>query len=450
MSNGHGTRYAKTGDVHIAYQVLGDGPIDVVVVPGWASNVEGWWDLPAAADFYERLGSFCRFIIFDKRGTGMSDRVSIHELPTLEQRMDDVRAVMDAAGFERAVLLGYSEGGPMSLLFAATYPERTTALVLHGSFAKVDWNDCFGRALGKTREEVEALVAERWGDGFPGLDVWAPSFADSEENRQAFARFMRMAASPAAAAALLRMFWSIDVSPILPTIHVPTLILHRAHERAIGVSHSRYMAERIPGAKYVQMPGNDHLLFAGDHEATVGEIEEFLTGARHPREPDRVLASVLFVDIVGSTERAAALGDQGWCNLLDRHQRTVRKELARFRGREVDTAGDGFFATFDGPARAIRCASSIRDAVYGLGIDIRAGVHTGECELMADKVAGIAVHIGARVMAQAGAGEVLVSGTTKDLVVGSGIQFRDRGAHALKGVPGEWRLYAVDEELRGS
>jgi pimeloyl-ACP methyl ester carboxylesterase len=415
-----------------------------VVVPGWASNVEGWWELPLAAAFYQRLASFCRFIIFDKRGTGMSDRVSIHELPTLEQRMDDVRAVMDAAGFERAVLLGYSEGGPMSLLFAATYPQRTTALILHGSFAKIEWNDCFGAALGETPGQVEAMVAAHWAEGFPGLDVWAPSFADSEENRQAFAHFMRMAASPAAGAALLRMFWNMDIRPILPTIHVPTLILHRADERAIGVSHSRYMAEHIPGAKYVEMPGNDHLLFAGDHEAIAGEIEEFLTGARHPDGPDRVLATVLFTDIVGSTERAARLGDRVWRDLLDRHHAMVRRELVRFRGREVDTAGDGFLATFDGPARAIRCASSIRDVVCGLGIDIRAGVHTGECELMSDKVAGIAVHIGARVMAQAGSGEILVSGTTRELVVGSGIQFRERGTHVLKGVPGEWRLFVVE------
>lgn len=373
----------------------------------------------------------------------MSDRVPINELPTLEQRMDDVRAVMDAAGFERAALLGYSEGGPMSILFAATYPERTTALILHGTFAKMEWEDCFGALLAETPEQLEVMIAERWADGFPGLEVWAPSLANSEENRQGFARFMRSAASPAAAVALIRMAWQIDVRPILPTIHLSALILHRTGDRAIGVSHARYLAQHIPGAKYVEMPGIDHLLFHEDWEATLGEIEEFLTGARHTLEPDRVLSTVLFTDIVSATERAARLGDRQWRELLDRHHGLVRKELTRFRGHEVDTAGDGFFATFDGPARAIRCASSIREAVRQLGIDIRAGVHTGECELMGDKVAGIAVHIGARVMAKAGPGDVLVSGTTKDLVAGAGLQFQDRGTHVLKGVPGEWRLFAV-------
>jgi pimeloyl-ACP methyl ester carboxylesterase len=436
------TKYAKSGDVHIAYQIFGDGPVDLVVVPGWLSNVEGWWDMPPAVAFYERLASFCRVAIFDKRGTGLSDRVSINELPTLEQRMDDVRAVMDAVGFERAVLLGYSEGGPMSLLFAATYPARTVALILHGSFAKQEWDDTFAPQFAETPEQLEAMIEERWPE-FPSFPVFAPSFPDSEENRQALARFMRSAASPAAAVALMHMSWQIDVRPILPTIHVPTLILHRAEERLIGVQHARYLAQHIPGAKYVEMPGIDHLLFAGDHEAIAGEIEEFLTGTRQPREPDRVLATVLFTDIVGATERAAQLGDRGWRDLLNRHHALVRRELARFRGHEVDTAGDGFLATFDGPARAIRCASSIREAVHQLGIDVRAGVHTGECELMGDKVAGIAVHIGARVMANAGPGEVLVSGTTKDLVVGAGLQFQDRGVHVLKGVPGEWRLFAA-------
>jgi len=437
------TKYAKSGDVHIAYQVFGDGPVDLVVVPGWASNVEGWWNLPLKAAFYERLASFCRLVIFDKRGTGTSDRVPINELPTLEQRMDDVRAVMSAARLERAVLLGYSEGGPMSLLFAATYPERTIALILHGTFAKMEWDDSFGSSLADTPEQLETMIEERWAEGFPGLEVWAPSLADKEENRQAFARYWHSAASPSAAIGLIRMNWQIDVRPVLPTIRVPTLILHRVDERAIGVGHSRYLAENIPGAKFVEMPGVDHLLFAGDHEAIAGEIEEFLTGSRQTPVPDRVLATVLFTDIVGSTKRATELGDSGWRSLLDRHHDLVRRELSRFRGHEVDTAGDGFFATFDGPARAIRCALSIIQALRQAGIEIRAGVHTGECETMGAKIAGIAVHIGARVMATASAAEVLVTSTTKDLVAGSGIQFSDRGVHALKDLPGEWRLFAA-------
>ncbi len=436
------TKYAKSGDVHIAYQIVGDGPIDLVIVPGWASNVEGWWDLPLCAAFYERLASFCRLIIFDKRGTGMSDQVPIHELPTLEQRMDDVRAVMDAAGFERAVLFGYSEGGPMSLLFAATYPERTSALILHGTFAKLEWDDCFGGSLADNPRELEAMIEERWADGFPGLDVWAPTFADSEQNRQAFAHFMRLAASPAAAVGLIRMNWEIDVRPILPAIHVPTLILHRRGERAIGVKHARYLADHIPDATYVEMPGVDHLLFAGDHEAIAATIEEFLTGSRRAHPRNRILATVLLAEIVDSTKRAAELGDRRWRSLAKRYQALLRKELSRFRGREA--AGDRYLATFDGPIRALRCALSLRDGSRQLGLEIRAGVHTGECELKGDRLDGIAVSVAAQVLARARSGEIWVSGTTKNLIAGSRIEFRDQGLHVLDDLPGQWPLFTVE------
>jgi pimeloyl-ACP methyl ester carboxylesterase len=437
-----GTMYAKSGDVHIAYQMVGDGPVDLVVVAGWTSNVEARWQFPLAAAFYERLASFCRFVIFDKRGTGMSDPVSINELPTLEQRMEDVRAVMDAVGFKRAVLFGFSEGGPMSLLFAATYPERTTALILHGTFAKQEWDDSFAARLAETPEQLETMVEERWADGFPGLEVWAPSFAASAENRAAYARFQRQAASPAAAAALLRMSWQIDVRPILPSIHVPTLILHRRHERAFGVKHARYLADHIPDAKYVEMPGVDHLLFAGDHEAIAAEIEKFLADARYRREPDRVLASILLLDIAESTRTAAELGERRWAELLKRHQALLRKELARYDGREATS--DRCLATFDGPIRALRCALSLREGSRQLGLEVRAGVHTGECELKGDRLDGTAVSIAAQVLARAKSGEIWVSGTTKNLGAGSGIEFRDQGLYVLEDLPGQWPLFTVE------
>ena len=434
------TKYAKSEGVNIAYQVVGDGPVDLVMVPGWTSNVEGWWELPAATAFYEQLAAFCRLIIFDKRGTGMSDPFPIDEPPTLEQRMDDVRAVMDAAAFERAVLFGYSEGGPMSLLFAATYPERTVALILHGTFAKQEWHDTFAARLAETPEQLEALVEERWAEGWPGLDVWAPTFADNEENRQAFARFMRQAASPAAAAAILRMSWGIDVRPILPAIHVPTLILHRREERAIGVRHARYLADHIPQAKYVEMPGVDHLLYAGDHEAIAETVEEFLTGARHACKAG-LLATVLLIDVVDSAGRAGEPGDRVWRNLLERHQALVRREVSRFRGREA--ADDRCVATFDGPIRALRCALRLRDAPRELRFQIRASVHTGECEFQNDRLSGTAVRIAAQILAKAAPDEIWVSGTTKDLVPGSGIEFEERGLHVLGDIPQQWPLFIV-------
>lgn len=435
------TRYTKSGDIHIAYQVTGSGPLDLVWVPGFVSHLEYQWEYPASARSLERLGTFARVIRFDKRGTGLSDRLSA--IPTLEQRMDDVRAVMDAVGSERAALFGVSEGGPMSCLFAATYPERTTALILYGSYARRSWAP--DHTFGRTDEEWASLLSRierEWG-GPMGIDIWAPSAARDDVFKQWWANYLRLAASPGAAVAVMKVTQEIDVRPVLPTIRVPTLILHRVGDRIVRVEQGRFLAEHIPGAKYAELAGDDHLQFVGDADAIVDEIEEFLTGTRQATEPDRVLATVLFTDIVASTERAAAIGDRGWRALLDSYYAAVRRELGRFRGREIDTAGDGMFATFDGPARAIRCASAITGAVRQLGVEVRAGLHTGECEVMGEKVGGIAVHIGARVASQAGPGEVLVSNTVKDLVAGSGIRFEDRGAHTLKGVPGEWRLFAV-------
>ena len=435
------TQYTKSGDLHIAYQVTGSGPLDLVFVPGFVSHLEYQWEHPWSAHFFERLGSFSRLIRFDKRGTGLSDRVG--GIPMLEQRMDDVRAVMDAAGSERAALFGVSEGGPMSLLFAATYPDRTSALVLYGSYARLSWapdHSC-GRTEAEWRTMIEA-IEKRWGEG-AGSDMRSPGAAGDEAYQQWLATYQRLAASPGAAVAVMEMNKEIDVRPILSAVRVPTLVLHRTGDRAIQTEQARYLADHIPGARLVEFPGIDHTPWVGDADAILDEIEEFLTGTRHEAEIDRVLATVLFTDIVGSTERAAALGDRKWRDLLDGYYALARRELARFRGREVDTAGDGFFASFDGPARGIRCAQAISAGVRPLGIEVRAGLHTGECEVIGEKVGGIAVHIGARVAGLARPGEVLVSNTVKDLVAGSGLSFEERGAHTLKGVPGEWRLYAL-------
>ena len=435
------TRYAKSGDVNIAYQVVGDGELDLVYVPGWISNVELMWDEPAHARLLGRLAAFSRLILFDKRGTGLSDPVPLDRLPTLEQRMDDVRAVMDAVGCEHPAIFGSSEGGLMSVLFAATYPERTRALVTHAIYAKRLWSQDYPWAPRPDARAAEIESIERAWGGEMDISTLAPS-ADEAFKRRAVA-YLRRSASPGAAVALLRMNTQIDVRDVLPTIRVPTLVLHRTDDRDVDVEEGRWIAGRIPGAKYVELPGDDHLIWSGDVDGIADEVEEFLTGIRPAREPDRVLATVLFTDVVGSTERAAALGDSRWRRLLDEHHAIVRRELRRFQGREVDTAGDGFLATFDGPARAIRCAAAVRDGVRALGLDVRAGVHTGEVELTNGSVRGIAVHTGARVASAAAGGEVLVSQTVKDLVAGSGIAFEDRGAHELKGVPGEWRLYSV-------
>jgi pimeloyl-ACP methyl ester carboxylesterase len=440
------TRYARSGDVNIAYQVVGDASRDLVLVPGWVTNLEVFWEDPKCARFLERLASFTRLILFDKRGTGLSDRVA--DMPNLETRMDDVRAVMDAVGSERAALFGYSEGGPMCALFAATYPLRTTALIMQGSYARLLWSPDYpwGRRL-QAHEEWMATSLRDWG-GPVGFDLRWPSALNDERARQWWARLLRMGASPGANRALQQMNSEMDVRHVLPAIRVPTLVLHSVGDRALPAGGSRYIAQQVPGAKLVELSGRDHLAWGEDADAIVDEVEEFLTGVRHGPEPDRVLATVLFTDIVGSTEKAAALGDRRWRDLLEGHQELVRRELGRFRGREIDTTGDGFLATFDGPARGVRCARAVSEGVRGLGLEVRAGLHTGEIELRGDKVSGLAVHIGARVAAAAGPREVLVSSTVKDLVAGSGLRFQDRGPHALKGVPGEWHLFALEAEGR--
>jgi pimeloyl-ACP methyl ester carboxylesterase len=444
------TRYARSGDVNIAYQVVGEGPLDLVYVPGWVSHLDLNWEEPTYARFLERLASFSRLILFDKRGTGLSDRVPVGELPTLEQRMDDVRAVMDATGSQQAALFGASEGGPMCALFAATYPERVRSLVMYGSYARglpegdYPWAATRWATTPDDLEAILELLSETWGEPEELLGFWGPSIAEQERYRQWWSRYLRMSASPAAGVALSRMNHQVDIRHVLPTIQAPTLIIHRAQDSLNLAEGSRYMADRIPGARYVELPGEDHLWFFGDQDALLDEVEQFLTGTRRLREPDRVLATVLFTDIVKSTERAAELGDKRWRELLVRHEAVVRAELERFRGREMKMLGDGVLATFDGPARAIRCARVICEEVRALGIEIRAGLHSGECEMLNGDIGGIAVHTGARVSAKAASGEVLVSSTVKDLVAGSGIEFRDRGVHRLKGVPGEWRLFAVE------
>ena len=435
------TRYTKSGDVNIAYQIVGQGPLDLVYVPGWISNVELMWDEPAHAHVLGRLASFSRLILFDKRGTGMSDPVPLDRLPTLEERMDDVRAVMDAAGSKRAAVFGFSEGGVMSALFAATYPERMIALALFATFARRIWSPNYQWAPKPDARAEELSALERNWATRMDLDQLAPS--ESEAFKLRLAAYFRRSASPGAAVALLRMNTEHDIRDVLPSIRVPTLVLHREGDIDVRVEEGRWIAAQIPGAKYVELEGDSHTLWGGDTDAVVDELEEFFTGARPVRELDRVLATVLFTDIAGSTERAAGLGDRRWRELLSHHDDAVRRELARFRGREVDTAGDGFLAIFDGPARAVRCAVAARDAVRPLDLEIRAGVHTGECELDGDKVRGIAVHTGARIAALAGPGEVLASSTVRDLTAGSGIEFEDRGTHELKGVPGEWRVHAV-------
>ena len=437
-------KYAKSGELHIAYRVIGNGSRDLVLVPGWISHLEYLWDIPSDRRNLERLAAFSRLIALDKRGTGLSDRVSSSEMPTLEQRMDDVRAVMDAANSKKAVLLGVSEGGLMCALFAATYPERTSALVMYGSYAR--WVQAPDYPWAPTREEHEKAMEayERgWGTTI-GLRVMAPSLASDESFRTTWAQFLRVAASPGAGIALYRMNIEIDVRHVLPTIRIPTLILHRSADKLVNVGCSRYLAKAITGSKYVELAGEDHLPFVGDADRIVDEIEEFLTGGRHAPDPDHALATVLFTDIVGSTARASELGDARWHELLRGYYAAARCEVARFRGKEVDTAGDGFFASFDGPARAVNCARAIRDAMPALGISIRAGLHTGECETSGPKLTGVAVHIGARVALEAGSGEILVSSTVKDLVAGSGLRFADRGLHGLKGISDKWRLFAVE------
>jgi class 3 adenylate cyclase len=439
------THYAKSDNVNIAYQVSGGGPRDIVLVPGFVSHLDADWDEPRSAHFLERLGALGRLIRFDKRGTGLSDRPG--GMPDLETRMDDVRAVMDAVGSERAVLFGYSEGGPMSILFAATYPARASSLVLYGAYAKRrDPDDDYPWApTWAARRNAAAEVEQTWGTE-SDLGTMAPRADEQLVNW--WRTRARAAASPGAARDLILMNSQIDVRHVLPAIRTPTLVLHRRDDRDSRAAEGRYIADHIADARFVLLEGVDHLPFVNPDQI-VDEIEEFLTGLRPAPHVDRILATVVFTDIVGSTERAVGLGDQLWRELLDGHNRAVRRELERFRGREINTAGDGFLATFDGPARAIRFALAAGDAVRAVGVDIRAGVHTGEIELVDDDIRGIAVHIGARVAALAGPREVLVSSTVKDLVAGAGIEFQDRGTHELKGVPGEWRLFEALGSERG-
>jgi class 3 adenylate cyclase len=442
------TRYALSGDVNIAYQVTGEGPFDLVFVPGYVTHLELQWAIPGFAPFLERLSSFSRLIRFDKRGTGMSDRVS--GAPTLETRMDDVRAVMDAVGSRRAAFYGLSEGAAMSILFAATYPERTAALVVRSAFPRRMWAPDY--TWGQTEEEYQREVERAlriFGPREQAREAVRALGRFSDEEVESFLDMLRYASSPGALDALHRMNKEIDVRHVLPAVRVPTLILQGSEDTIVPLEVARYMASCLPTGRVVEIPGIGHLAFGNPGAALIiAEIERFLTdvceaGSWEEGEPDRLLATVLFTDIVGSTAKAAELGDRAWRELLERHHALIRRELFRFRGSELDVAGDGFFARFDGPARAIRCACAITDTVRELGIDVRAGLHTGECELVDGKVTGIAVHTGARVASLSKPGEVLVSGTVKDLVAGSGIEFDDRGVAELKGIPGEWRLFAV-------
>lgn len=438
------TRYAKSGDVNIAYQVAGNGPLDLIFVPGWVSNVEYSWEEPRLANFLRRLASFSRLILFDKRGTGLSDRVPSSELPTMEQRMDDVRAVQDAVGSARAAVFGVSEGAGLSILFAATYPQRTIALAIYGGFAKRLW--ALDYPWAPTPEKRQAWIESLesgWG-GTADMPTIAPSRVDDPQFAQWFATYLRRSASPSAAVALAQMNTYVDVRGVLSAVHVPTLVIHRTGDLDAKVAEGRYIAQHIPGAKFVELAGEDHVWFSGDTDAIADEIEEFLTGVRRVSARDRVLATVLFTDIVRSTEMATSMGDRRWHELLERHHTLVRREIARFGGHEVKTTGDGFLVTFDGPARAVRCAMALVDGVRQLGMEIRAGVHTGECEIIGDDVGGIAVHIAARVQSKASPSEILVSSTLRDLVAGSGLRFRSLGRQVLKGVEGDWELLSVE------
>ncbi|MGD9736439.1 MAG: adenylate/guanylate cyclase domain-containing protein [Solirubrobacterales bacterium] len=435
------TRYADSSGVSIAYQVHGDGPLDLVFVPGFVSHVELIWEEPTVAAFFRRLSSFARLVVFDKRGQGLSDRLG--RPPTLEESMDDLRAVMDAAGCQRPALFGISEGGPMVSLFAASHPDRVSSLVLYGTYARmVEAPDYpIGLPSGTLSDWGETMRRE-WG-GPVGMDLWAPSLLGERGFEEWWAKLLRHGTSPAGASALMDLYRELDVRVALAAIEAPTLVVHCRGDRMIPFAQGRYLAEHIANSRLVELPGRDHLAFAAP-EPLLDEVEEFLVGSRAAAEAERALATILFTDLVDSTARAAALGDRRWRQLLERHDAAVRRQLALHRGREVKTVGDGFLATFDGPARAIRCAEALRGELDSLGLQVRSGIHTGEVELIGDDVGGIAVNIGARIGAEAVAGEVLVSSTVRELVVGSGLEFSDRGVRSLKGVPGEWRLFAVD------
>jgi class 3 adenylate cyclase len=437
------THYARLGELNLAYQVLGAGPPDILLLDQWFGHVEAQWDVAPVAEFRERLAAFGRLIMFDKRGTGLSDPIPTVSLPTLEEFMADIPAVLDAVGSERAALIANIGGGILAMPFAASSPDRVSSLILV---------DCFARFLeapdfpiGAPLEGVATALQQAEDETGRAimLDVFAPSVAHDERTRRAWARYERNASTPGSTKAIVRLIYESDIRDVLPAIRVPTLVIHRAQATGFDVEHGRYLAAHIPAARYVELPGTDNLIWAGDQDAIIAEIQDFVTGIRPEADRRRVLATVLFTDIVGSTQLAATLGDQRWKGLLADHNRVVRRQLDRFGGHEVRVVGDGFLASFDGPARAVRCALAIRDGVRELDVDIRAGLHTGEIEILPDDIAGLAVHVGARISALAGAGEVLVSSTVKDLVVGSGLVFDDRGSHALKGVPDEWRLFAV-------
>ena len=434
-------RYAKSGDLNIAYVVEGDRPLDLVWIPPWISQVEYLWAEESLTRVMNRLTQFARVITFDRRGSGLSDPFA--GAPTLEEQMDDVLAVMDAAGSERAAIAGTLEGGPMAAMFAATYPDRVSALILYAAFSRATWAP--GYEFAWSAEERAARMdelVEHWGEGWVAAGV-APSRMADPEFMEWAGRLERLAASPSTIKRIFDLIGEFDVRDVLPSIRVPTLVLHRLGDSFIKIEHSRFLAERIPGAKLVELEGGDNMYSLGDSEALLGEMEEFLTGERHRVEPDRMLATVLFTDICNSTEHAARMGDRGWRYMLERHDALFRRSLERHRGREVKHTGDGFLATFDGPARAIRCAADHAESVGSLGLQVRAGLHTGELEVMDGDLGGLAVHIAARVMDRAEGGEVLVSSTVKDLVVGSGIDFQERGPHELRGVPGEWQLFSV-------
>ncbi|MEA2418689.1 MAG: hypothetical protein QOE60_895 [Thermoleophilaceae bacterium] len=436
-------RYARNGDVSLAYDIVGEGDRDILVTFGWVGSFQSAWENPAHARWLTRLATLGRLIVWDKRGTGLSERVPPDRLPTLEERMDDMRVVLDAAGSERAVVLGFSEGVSLSAVFAASHPDRVASLILVGGFARTLYAEDYD--WGAEREASDAFnrrVGETWGDNAWLLKLWAPSVADDPVAHEQWNRMLVFGGTPATAIAWLEMVRETDVRHVLPAIRVPTQVIHRVDDPIISVQHGRYLAEHIPGARYAELPRADHLWWV-DGDDILEEIESFVTGASAAYAPDRVLATVMFTDIVDSTTRASEMGDRRWRDLVEEHDRLVRARLERYRGQEVKSLGDGFLATFDGPGRAIRCAADLRDGVRRLGLELRAGLHTGECEVAGGDIRGIAVNIGARVGATAGPGEVLVSQTVKDLVAGSGLDFEDRGEHELKGVPGSWRLYSV-------
>ena len=438
------TSYAKSGDGHVAFQVVGEAELDLVFVADWLNHIDEQWEQPRLAGFLEALARFSRLILFNPRGMGASDPLPLSDPPTAELWMDDAIAAMDAAGSERAAVLGAGVGGSVALLMAATYPARVTSLAVVNAAARTTWAEDYPIGM---PEEYISYARAGMSAGYPSaasiLPMWAPELVGDERFEQWLTRYQRIAASPGMALAVQGMIFDLDVRAILPAIHVPTLVLHRAGGQHVSPAMGRYIADHVPGALYRELPGAGQAYWAGDPLEIVAEVQEFFTGVREIAAADRVLATVLFTDIVSSTERAVELGDGPWRALLEEHDRAVRREVERHRGRVIDTAGDGFLVTFDGPARAIRCALAIHQALVSLAIQIRAGLHTGEVEVRGDDIAGIAVHTGARVAAHADPGETLVSRTVVDLVAGSGINFADRGIHTLKGIPGEWALFAV-------